>query len=999
MIKLALRDSGRPMISFLQANLNRARAAQALIMQLLFETKAEVAIISEPNKIPANDRWYGSTDLSCCLYLTNNVNVINSGQGKGYVWLDFPGLRVYSCYFSPNRRHSIDEYRVYLSCLEESIRQGPSEVIVAGDFNAHSPCWGSPSTCPKGDALTDFFNSLGLVVVNQGGAPTFERGGQSSHIDVTFASPSVYRQIDMWKVLGEDVASDHHPILFRLRGDAQLRLPSPTGWSWRRLDTGKLAAFLQTYDAGQKSFDDAGLSDLLAKACDSCMPRRTFHGRGKPVHWWTEEIAALRKASFQARRRYQKARKRRGPEDCREEQDLARQASKALRLEIRRSQERCWDELCRQVDTDPWGVPYKIVSKKLIGRQSIPGIKLPGRLDMIIHHLFPRSQPPTYPVIDLDVTSVCPFTMEELKEAGRSLPTGKAPGPDGVPDEILRNIIKIRPDLLLPTFNECLTAGKFFDSWKMARLVLLRKGTKPLDQPSSYRPLCLINSIGKLYERLLKARIIQHLNSQAEGISAHQYGFMKGRSTVQAINKVMTIVNRAGSGQLYNRKLCALASLDVANAFNSAPWARIDAALIGKRFPNYIINMIRSYFEDRCIITDQGTYSVCTGVPQGSVIGPILWNIFYDGLMRLEYPDGVHIVCFADDAAIVATGYTTMLLERAMNDSLQMVDDWMAVQGLTLSNSKSTAVMLTTKRGYVKPVFHINGAEIELSDNVRYLGVQLSSVLGFRKHVEVVSEKAAKTTSALSRLMPNVGGPKAQKRKLLSTVVHAQLLYAAPVWYGALRHECNRAKMSSPQRKMALRVASAYCTVSNDAIMVVAGIVPIHLLAEESAEVEIDRRKDTAIEAAKHEARRRCIVKWQKEWDESSKGRWTYRLIPDIHAWLKRKWGNIDYHITQFLTGHGCFNAYLKRFKKRSDAVCMYCGHAEDDVQHTFFDCDRWWLQRRELEAEIGGSITPEMLGAVLIQSKSKWETVAKYVNEVLSRKESDERAMQASQA
>ncbi|CAI6376028.1 unnamed protein product [Macrosiphum euphorbiae] len=103
------------------------------------------------------------------------------------------------------------------------------------------------------------------------------------------------------------------------------------------------------------------------------------------------------------------------------------------------------------------------------------------------------------------------FTMEEIVEAGRSLPRAKAPGPDGVPDEVLRVIVQIRPDLLLNTFNECVKTGIFFESWKIATLVLLRKRDKPLDQPSSYTPLCLINSIGKLFERLLKVRITRHL--------------------------------------------------------------------------------------------------------------------------------------------------------------------------------------------------------------------------------------------------------------------------------------------------------------------------------------------------------------------------------------------------------------------------------------------------------------------------------------------------------
>jgi len=472
--------------------------------------------------------------------------------------------------------------------------------------------------------------------------------------------------------------------------------------------------------------------------------------------------------------------------------------------------------------------------------------------------------------------------MEEIAEAGRSLPRCKAPGPDGVPDEVLRVIVQIRPDLLLNTFNECVKTGIFFESWKIATLVLLRKGDKPLDQPSSYRPLCLINSIGKLFERLLKVRITRHLLEQPDGISEHQFGFTRGRSTTQAIEAVMNIVNRVGSGQLYTRKLCALASLDVANAFNSAPWEKIDAALIHKRFPAYLIKMIRSYFDGRSIITESGRRLVTTGVPQGSVIGPILWNIFYDGLMRLELPEGVQIVCFADDAAVVATGHTTWLLEKAMNDSLQLVSTWMEKQGLLLSSSKSVAIMLTTKRGYEKPTFKIGDTVIELSDDVRYLGMQLSSVLGYRKHIEVASDKGTRTAAALSRLMPNVGGPSAAKRKLLTMVLHSQLLYAAPIWCGALQHEVNLNKLSSPQRKMALRVASAYCTVSYAAIMVVAGIIPIHLLAAERSEIEQARRDGRDLAEAKREARDRAMNNWQAEWDRNGTGSWTRRPIPRI---------------------------------------------------------------------------------------------------------------------
>ena len=88
------------------------------------------------------------------------------------------------------------------------------------------------------------------------------------------------------------------------------------------------------------------------------------------------------------------------------------------------------------------------------------------------------------------------FTLEELKRAGGRLKANTAPGIDGLPNETLKEVIGVYPEILLEVFNSCLREGRFFTDWKKQSLVLLGKGYKPLGDASSYRPICLLDTMG-----------------------------------------------------------------------------------------------------------------------------------------------------------------------------------------------------------------------------------------------------------------------------------------------------------------------------------------------------------------------------------------------------------------------------------------------------------------------------------------------------------------------
>lgn len=199
--------------------------------------------------------------------------------------------------------------------------------------------------------------------------------------------------------------------------------------------------------------------------------------------------------------------------------------------------------------------------------------------------------------------------------------------------------------------------------------------------------------------------------------------------------------------------------------------------------------------------------------------------------------------------------------------------------------------------------------------------------------------------------------------------------------------------LEGPQRKVALRCVRAYRMVSTAAALVVSGMVPAHLLAMEQQKRYQNRC--VGIEFNEAEERNATIRKWQEEWKNSDKGKWTVRLIPDIKLWLLRKFGNCDFHLTQMLTDHGCFGQYLTKYKKRQSPDCVDCGSAEDNAEHTLFVCDRWWRPRRELEVTLEADMVPDKIVGKMLESKEKWEAVKRFVEKVLSRKEEEERAVQ----
>jgi len=281
--------------------------------------------------------------------------------------------------------------------------------------------------------------------------------------------------------------------------------------------------------------------------------------------------------------------------------------------------------------------------------------------------------------------------------------------------------------------------------------------------------------------------------------------------------------------------------MDIKNAFNSAPWLETMNALRGKEIPLYLCRLVEDYLSDRSIIYEadgQKTETkLSSGVPQGSVLGPTLWNVLYDDLLRVPLPEGVEYLAFADDVALVATAKEAYELEEKLTTAAGKVSSWLESIGLILAVHKSEVVVITRKRKHND----IRGIEIKSSSSIKYLGIQIDAKMMFMEHAKTVATKAGNSLSNLGRIMPNLNAARQNRRRLLAGVIHSQLLYGAESWAEDMSQEGWK-QLCRVQRKAALRVASAYRTVSIEEILVVSGIIPIDIMAMERRKSYVQRR-------------------------------------------------------------------------------------------------------------------------------------------------------------
>ena len=373
-----------------------------------------------------------------------------------------------------------------------------------------------------------------------------------------------------------------------------------------------------------------------------------------------------------------------------------------------------------------------------------------------------------------------PFTMEEMFSALKLLKAGKAPGPDIIHPEFLLHTGDAVTNWLRLFLSSSMDRCKIPKVWRRATVIALPKPNKPTDDPKSYRPISLLCIPYKLLERLIHARINPIIDPQ---LPHEQAGFRQGRSTVDQV----TLLTQDIEDTYENREKAGAVFVDLTAAYDTV-WHRGLTAKLLRLLPDRnMVRCILNLISNRSFVlkTSDGQQSrlrrLNNGVPQGSVLAPLLFNTYiYDLPETTSKKYG-----YADDLAILASHKQWANIEKDLSKDMDIISTYLRNWRLRLSEGKtvSAAFHLHNKEAKRELDIRVNNRRLAFQSTPTYLGVKLDRSLTYRQHLAGLRDKVTARGALIRRLAGTGWGASVSTlRTATLALVYAPAEYCAPVW-------------------------------------------------------------------------------------------------------------------------------------------------------------------------------------------------------------------------
>ena len=369
-------------------------------------------------------------------------------------------------------------------------------------------------------------------------------------------------------------------------------------------------------------------------------------------------------------------------------------------------------------------------------------------------------------------------TEQEVYDQIKSLETKKATGHDGISSRMIKEagISIVKP--LTKLLNMSLENGKFPDDWKKAHVIPIhKKGDK--DNVNNYRPISILPIVSKIFERIVFKHVYNYLHEN-NLISRHQSGFQPNESTINQL----AYMYHEFSNALDKKKDVRIVFCDVSKAFDKVWHSGIIFKLKQLGINDVLLDWFTDYLHERkqrVIIKGQKSDwgIIEAGVPQGSVLGPLLFIVYINDLAEVV---NCNIKMFADDTCLYVTIDNKEQIQTATNSlnlNLNNVSNW-ANQWLVTFNASKTKTMLLTNKNVNHPDLIFDGTVLENVTTHKHLGLNFSANLKWSLHIDKMLESASRMLDVSMKLQYKLD------RKSLETIylsfIRPKLEYGSIIW-------------------------------------------------------------------------------------------------------------------------------------------------------------------------------------------------------------------------
>lgn len=375
---------------------------------------------------------------------------------------------------------------------------------------------------------------------------------------------------------------------------------------------------------------------------------------------------------------------------------------------------------------------------------------------------------------------LCDVTEDDIRQVINKLPGNKAAGHDAISSRILKENIDVLCGPLCHIFNHAFSSKTYPSILKTAKVIpVYKSGDRNL--PDSYRPISVLSSINTTLEKLISSQLRRFLGEQ-NVLCPQQHGFVANRSTSTAVSMLTQYINSA----LHENNIAIAVFLDIRKAFDAISHSILLEKMHSYGIKGNSLDFFSSYLSARkqkVVIGDiKSSYGyIKCGVPQGSVLGPILFSLYINDVPRSLQRS--RALMYADDTVLVFTGHSLADLQNDAMTDLSNISEWFARNQLTVNCTKTKYMVFHSRRKHIDAEslnLTINNTPIQQVPCFKYLGVTFDEHLHWHEQVQSVCAKLAYGCYSLIKARQYF--PQAILRTLYFSLCHCHIGYCLESW-------------------------------------------------------------------------------------------------------------------------------------------------------------------------------------------------------------------------